>query len=180
MWLTSADVLPSFDGGSVHAVAGKAASPCGASTTAIRDPAVARACAGMGAARPPAAARREVRVGVVAVLALLVWLSTALTSRQQWAANRRAAARRAQEVATDGDATAGSGGALKRDGGGGGARPKFGLPQPDLEAAVVLGSERYGQVVKAGHVPQEFWTDARRPWREGVFTDMLKRGACCH
>ncbi|PRW20331.1 pumilio-like protein isoform A [Chlorella sorokiniana] len=57
------------------------------------------------------------------------------------------------------------------------ARPLYGLAQPEMEAAVVAASERHGPVTKAGPVPSQFWTDERRPWRERVFLEMLKRDA---
>ena len=128
--------------------------------------------------RPPAASHRSVRLSVLALLVLAVWLSTTSTQRRGAGEQRRRAAELGeQQVAAAGAASRLESSSAAGVGARSGARPLYGLPQPELEAAVVAGSERHGPVTKAGALPQEFWTDARRPWRERVFKDMLKRGA---
>ena len=115
------------------------------------------------------------RLTVLAFLSLAIWLST--TSSRPRDDGRPGSA---EQLAAAAAATAAADSSMGRPGDGRAAstaRPLYGLPQPELESAVVAASERYGPVAKAGPVPQEFWTDERRPWRERVFMEMLKRGA---
>lgn len=127
--------------------------------------------------RPPAASHRSVRLTVLALLVLAVWLSTTSTQHREAGEQRRRAAELGEQQVAAASAASRLESAAVVAGAGSGARPLFGLLQPQLEAAVVAGSERHGPVTKAGPLPQEFWTDARRPWRERVFMNMLKRGA---
>jgi hypothetical protein len=59
------------------------------------------------------------------------------------------------------------------------ARRRYGLPEEDVEAAVLAASEVHGGVAKAGPLPPEFWSAERRPWREEAFNAMVARGGCC-
>ncbi len=114
--------------------------------------------------RPTAASRRSVRLTVLGLLLCAIWLSSSSSRRSDASSAEELAA---QQVAAAAATAAGSS-----------RRPLYGLPQPQLEAAVVAASEQHGPVAKAGSVPQQFWTDERRPWRERVFLEMLKRGGC--
>ena len=112
---------------------------------------------------------------MLALLSLGIWLSTTSSRPRD---NGRPGS--AEQLAAAAAATAAADSSMGRPGDGRAtptARPLYGLPQPELESAVVAASERHGPVTKAGPVPQEFWTDERRPWRERVFLEMLKRGA---
>ncbi|KAI7838203.1 hypothetical protein COHA_007997 [Chlorella ohadii] len=111
--------------------------------------------------RPTAASRRSVRLTVLGLLLCAIWLSSSSSRRSDASSAEELAA---QQVAAAAATAAGSS-----------RRPLYGLPQPQLEAAVVAASEQHGPVAKAGSVPQQFWTDERRPWRERVFLEMLKR-----
>lgn len=123
--------------------------------------------------RPPAASRRAVRLTVLGLLACAIYLSTTATQPRDGQADDRHGDAERQAAADDSSWTA----AAAAAGSAGTRRPLYGLPQPEMQAAVVAASERHGPVTKAGPVPQQFWTDERRPWRESVFLEMLKRGA---
>lgn len=122
---------------------------------------------------PPAASRRSVRLTVLGLLACAIYLSTTATQPRDGQADDGRGGAERQAAADDSSWTA----AAAAAGSSGTRRPLYGLPQPEMQAAVVAASERHGPVTKAGPVPQQFWTDERRPWRESVFLEMLKRGA---